>query len=240
MRKLIKMFIVIWALVTVFIVNMCNVSAASSGDKNVTTDGDLSLSEEGEVYAPTTEDLALDAYKMMQAKKTRASSKFNKVLPVPVYKQLNDYYCGPATVKQVLSYVNGNSLSQEKYAIELGTKINEGTVMPEIKKVLNKYAPDKLYTYVQIDQNDYDNWEFRIHSATSWDRPVVINIRSNSTNWMYKTNGHYMCTAGLDNTGRITYVYVADPHPRYYGRHKIEAKKVNKVNMAHPRHAVIW
>lgn len=35
---------------------------------------------------------------------------------VQEFRQEEDYYCGPATVKQVLNYITGSSLEQADYA----------------------------------------------------------------------------------------------------------------------------
>ena len=42
-------------------------------------------------------------------------------MDVPGYKQETTYYCGPATLKQTMQYINKRSLPQSAYASALGT-----------------------------------------------------------------------------------------------------------------------
>lgn len=67
----------------------------------------------------------------------------------PWFKQQNGYYCGPATVKQVLHYINNVSSTQDTYASELGTT-SAGTDMTGIPGVLNSHISGYEYNYYDI------------------------------------------------------------------------------------------
>lgn len=49
-----------------------------------------------------------------------------------------------------------------------------------------------------------------------------------------------MCISGYDDSGSTTYVWVTDPHWKYFGTYKKKAEEVYIVNKAHWRHALIW
>lgn len=89
--------------------------------------------------------------------------------------------------------------------------------------IYNKAGGD---SYVKYDMNN--------------NYPTVIDINSTGEKWKYKTEGHFMCISGYDNTGSTTYAYVADPHYKYAGTYRYEAEQVYNVNNNHWRHAVIW
>lgn len=63
--------------------------------------------------------------------------------------QENDYYCGPATVKSVVSKITGSSNTQSYYASLLGTT-DAGTVMENIDDVLNRFSGTHTYTMDEI------------------------------------------------------------------------------------------
>lgn len=68
-------------------------------------------------------------------------------LSVTNYRQDNDYYCGPANVKQVVQYLNGSSASQSTYASYMGTNSTDGTYVYAIRNALNNYT-SQSYSYV--------------------------------------------------------------------------------------------
>ena len=159
-------------------------------------------------------------------------------MDVPVYTQINGYYCGPATVKEVLQYYNGTSSSQKTYAKELGTT-KDGTDMTKIPDVLNNHENKNNYLYNQFDS--WSDWDRYVKFDMENNYPTVIDINSSKCKfWRYKTTGHYMCISGYDDSGSTTYAYVADPHNRYSGTYEYNADYVYEVNNDHWRHAVIW
>lgn len=168
---------------------------------------------------------------------TVSAATVNKQLAVTVFKQANSYYCGPATVKEVLNYMLGTSKTQDQYASDLGTT-TDGTTMTNIPDVLNKYQSSCYYIYTEI--SSMSEWSSDVSFDINLNHPVVIDIKSTTSNWPYATSGHYMCISGYDNSGSTAYAWVADPHPTYYGTYKYTAEKVYTVNMAHFRHAIVW
>ncbi len=207
-------------------------------------DGDLSINEGAKPYIASAKDNQLVQEKLskvnssIRANSVSGSDNWYCILPVTVFKQTNNYYCGPATTKQVLHYINGTSLSQSTYAGELGTTQN-GTTMTKIDDVLNKHQTRNRYTYSEF--NSYSEWEQRVQYGMIYLSPPVIDINSqNNSHWRYTTSGHYMCISGYTTESDKTYTRVADPHYIYAGTYKYEASVVYAVNKAHWRHAIIF
>lgn len=137
-----------------------------------------------------------------------------KCLSVPWYSQTEKYYCGPATTKQTVQYLTGNSESQLSIAEDLNTDLNQNTDTYEIRDYLNdntnvpftmiwkgwtsEWKDD--YSLFMLVKNNVDN-----------DTPIVayIKVTDTSGNWLYRTNGHYLNYNGYDI--RRSTIDVTDP-----------------------------
>lgn len=97
-----------------------------------------------------------------------------KTLAVPSYKQETNYWCGPATVKQVLGFLNSSSSSQSTYATALGTT-KDGTDFTKIDDVLNKYQSKNNYVYASI--GDYGSWSNKIDYSLNKNYPAVLDLK---------------------------------------------------------------
>lgn len=130
---------------------------------------------------------------------------YNRVLNVPVFQQPNDYYCGPATTKQVAHFINGQSQDMVTIATSLGTSPGYGTVIGNIRTYLNS---NTRHSYqIEWDTRNYSTWENQIKFGMDNNKPAVLLISpSTSRGWAYSTSsGHYVNTSGLSiNTGGIT------------------------------------
>lgn len=224
----------LWAIIMlVMIVLAGDVSFAAER----TVDGDLTYEEGANVYVETEKDILLDQEKIAAALKSRALGSTNKKLNMTVFVQSNKYYCGPASVKMVLHYLNGASSSQDAYATQLQTTSN-GTDMTLIPGVLNNNQ--NKFTYIYKTINNYSEWQVRMLSAIQASRPAILDIESTTDNWKYQTDGHFLCVSGFNDTGSVDYVYISDPHYTYYGTRLHEAEDAYAVNAAHFRHAIIY
>ncbi|MDD6572160.1 MAG: C39 family peptidase [Thermoflexaceae bacterium] len=114
--------------------------------------GDMSYEEGAEVYIPTAEDVELQKRKENEMLNTPMMlTEGFKTLAVTCYPQETNYYCGPATVKQVLHYLTGDNYSQGYYANLLGTT-QAGTDFSRIPNVLNNRLGDSYYVYENIGE----------------------------------------------------------------------------------------
>lgn len=149
--------------------------------KSEHVDGDLSPEEGAKPYKPSKKDIEMLEKKSLELKSLESKSgknslaSINQILNVPVFRQINGYYCGPATVKQVLHYLNGWSLSQEEYGAMLGTT-SAGTNMTDIPRVLNANQSKAYYMYQEI--NNFTDWYVRVDFDITRGNPVIIDIKA--------------------------------------------------------------
>lgn len=238
---------------TIILTSLTNTAALASTTSSTDVNGDLSISEGAKPYVTSAKDTELVQKKLelldsstkassasMKASSASSSDIFYKYMNVTLFKQKNNYYCGPATVKQVLHFIKGTSLSQDAYANSdnLNTTTN-GTDMTRIPKVLNKNQSRNLYVCSEF--SNYSDWDQRVRYSMIHISPAVIDINSsNSSQWKYKTSGHFMCISGYDNSSGTTYVEVTDPHYTKAGIYKYKASVVYEVNRAHWRSAILY
>jgi hypothetical protein len=114
----------------------------------------------------------------------------------------------------------------------------DGTTMTNIPGVLNNHQSNNMFVYYSF--NSFDEWYPRVGLDIRIGNPVVIDIISTTSNWLYTTSGHYMCISGYDDATSTKFAWVTDPHPTYYGTYIRTADEVYTVNNAHWRHAIVW
>ena len=73
-------------------------------------------------------------------------SSGSETLSVPLYKQENNYYCGPASVQMVLKYF-GYTATQSKLGSIMNTNSSDGTYVYQIANGLNSYLGSGKYAY---------------------------------------------------------------------------------------------
>nr|WP_258074456.1 C39 family peptidase [Brevibacillus laterosporus] len=105
----------------------------------------------------------------------KEDEKVRGTIGVKVFEQETNYWCGPATVKQVLHYINGNSKSQKSYAKKLGTT-TDGTDFSVIDNVLNDNQNKNKYVYTTHDFDQKYKFLDKIEYGVEHDYPVVIDL----------------------------------------------------------------
>ena len=142
----------------------------------------------------------------------------SRTLGVTTYQQERNYYCGPASVKETLQFINGTSLSQSEYALDMGTNATDGTYVFQIKNELNNKQSAHTYVYEDISTVSRFN---QIVIADILDSdvgvPFIIHALTGS---LYMYNGttlhHYLVVNGANQTTqKVTYV---DSWAYDYGR----------------------
>lgn len=207
--------------------------------------GDLSLEEGAQVYVESAEDRMLRERKEAELNDeygiSMAASSYTK-LNVPVFMQSEDWYCGPATVKQVVHYIKGSSLTQGQYADKLGTT-KKGTDMEKIPDVVNAAIGEKYYVYDEIASRA--EWDKELPQSLVKRRPAILDINTmNVPAFPYHTEGHFVCLSGEDaitSDGDGYFFQIADPINKTGGGHKWYSKDdLYKANVNHFRAAYIW
>ena len=215
--------------------------------------GDLTYEEGAKQYKYTEEDLKSLKKKNAIIKKAIESDKQKKLtgnkikpascigdgkiatLPITCFKQERSYWCGPATVKQVLNFANGYSYSQSYYARALGTT-TKGSDMTVIARYLDKNVKFK-YDYSNI--GSFSTWIYRIKHGIDYNMPAVLDIDTREIKyWPYRTPGHFINTSGYNDCNRK--VRITDPYGPGLGNRWYDYNSLYKVNYDHFRRAMIW
>lgn len=157
-----------------------------------------------------------------QAKKILSSKYLVYKLNVPNFRQQNNYYCGPANVKQVLHYLNGTSLTQNQYASQLGTTTS--TYVYKIRDVLNNNST-QTYSYTLGNNYNVSSFTNLVKTRTSQGKPIILHARTNSL-YMYNYNDlrHYLTVNGhtlsavWDDYNGIFNIYYVDTYYEDFGR----------------------
>lgn len=144
----------------------------------------------------------------------RAAHASSKVLSVPWFSQENGYYCGPATVRQTVYYLNDMADSQTIIANALGTTSTSGTDTNKMCEYLNDNTD---YTYsVLWWWADADAFSDMVIADTDANQPIIGHISMSSKgDWPYATSGHYINYNGYSDSGET--FHVTDPYADRYG-----------------------
>lgn len=201
--------------------------------------GDLSYEEGGKQYVASAEDNAIR--EAILNSPTPRATIFYKALNVTAFQQSNNYYCGPATVKQTLHFINDTSEDQTTYANALGTT-SSGTDMTRIVDVLN--AEQDEHTYIYSGFSTFGEWIDYAKSALSDNVPAVLDINTqNIASWPYVTSGHFVNLSGLnydDDIGaNLNVALITDPYGPGFGNHWYGMTVVYNANADHFRSAMI-
>lgn len=146
-----------------------------------------------------------------------------KYLSVTNQKQINIYYCGPATTAQVLNFF-GVSKTQAALGSEMGTVLSSvGTYVYRIRNALNKYLGSGTYKYVLTSEIRFGNG---LEHSILKNKPVICHTNT-GTLPVYKAASksslHYVVATGYyyyaqGSSGGSTVRY-NDPNndSRFYG-----------------------
>jgi Peptidase_C39 like family len=170
-----------------------------------------------------------------------------KAISVPSFEQETSFWCGPATTKQVLHYLNGSSSSQSTYATGLGTK-EAGTDFSIIDDYLNTKQSKNYYIY--SSGYSYGTWSDKIHYSLtkSTPAPVLLDLEiypSYMPKYTTHIEGHILNVSGEDSRYSPVTIRLTDPYDQgnrgvTLGNVWHPHKGVYDANMAHFRQAILW
>ncbi len=141
-----------------------------------------------------------------------------KVLTVPYFKQDNEYYCGPATAKQTITYFNGTAESQSeiwpqiKY-IDPNNEDSQATDGDKLRIYVNDKQDEHIYGLVY--PSDATDMATDIFNDLNSGAPMILWVKVTAGgNWKYNTvGGHFLNASGINTGG--TLVQVTDPYIEY-------------------------
>lgn len=141
----------------------------------------------------------------------------------PNFQQEQKYYCVPASVKSIISYINNNDLlSQDELANEM--KTNDGTLMENAIPILNKHINLQLhpnfleYQNYVLEQNfgkkdEQKLWlQNLVKLSLKNDMPVILGIKGSPPWWPNSQVKHVVIIIAIliDDNPDETIYYVSD------------------------------
>ena len=143
----------------------------------------------------------------------RSVNNSSNTLDVPWFIQPNGYYCGPATVKQTIHFINGTSDTQANIAVALLTN-EDGTDTNKMCTYLNNNT--ECYYEVLWWWANASAFSDMVISNTDDEVPIIGHvIISYAGDWPYTTGGHYINYNGYSENGEV--FAVTDPFVDRFG-----------------------
>ena len=202
--------------------------------------GDMTYEEGAQKVVITDEMRQREEEKLNAFRNLRAYESYIK-LNVSYFGQENHYYCGPATVKQVIYYVTKSLRTQDFYASKLGTT-TDGTDMTMIPAVLNNYIDEDHYMYSKIGSQS--EWLEKVRYSLHYGKPAVLDLNTLAVNedkqkmiFPYDSTGHYVNVSGYDGSaGKIMITDPNDPSGNIW----YSISDLYAANNSHFRKAIVW
>jgi hypothetical protein len=151
---------------------------------------------------------------------------FANKIDVPAFEQLPNY-CGPASMKQAIHAIRGQSKTQQYYGTLVGTNTQAGTDQRYIAGAMNSELGISKYTYEWTNNIKSDSEFYNIvNKSISMGYPLIMHIRmERMPAYNYSNNGgHFVTISGHTITGIINNdyspinIYYVDPNKAYnYG-----------------------
>ena len=160
------------------------------------------------------------------------------------FKQDYSYYCGPATVKQTLTWFNGTADTQSNIATDIGGVtssqgvLSAATMRSYINNRINMYSILNT-SYVEVVNPSFDNFVWYMENYYG---PPILRMAGTSSTWRYSTGGHYLNISGL-------YAYdcqLTDPYIQYVvpsmssGKYYETYERIHAVTIAHHAKSFWW
>ncbi len=166
------------------------------------------------------------------------SYQYSVSLPVPLIKQRNGHYCGPATVLQTLyglqkakelSAPMPSGTTDVDKQVTLGKNMGtdtSGTIVYRMRNELNKYVDSSKYVYARGEYMSSSNFVTAVNNSLKKKRPVILHAKTEYLPY-YKgrESRHYI---SLD-----TYTLDADVEPtstKDFGTNSIRSRTVRLVD----------
>ncbi len=162
------------------------------------TDEELQLIAEKEQMAAEIESAASDG--------THTAPRAGTLIGVPgtftMYQQETDTYCGPACIKSVLMYINGESPSQESIDKAVNRKFSA------IPEYVNARQAECYYVLCPDPAVDELTRKIKL-DITTFHVPTFLLIASRKPTWPHDTDGHCVLSNGIYDD--LSTILIADP-----------------------------
>lgn len=162
--------------------------------------------------------------KVFLSNNTRSSRSITmKVLGVPYCEQETDYYCGPATAKQTVTYLTGSAESQSDIWQDIKDDDVEATNGTKLRNYINSKQNENIYSLK--NPSSASQMSEDIFYDLNLGIPVILWVKvTEGGNWLYTTSGgHFMNASGINTGGSL--IEVTDPYIGWIDGHNYVAGK---------------
>lgn len=210
-------------------------------DENISQEEQLAIISNSNILSDEQKAQAVDKINFMnrislqdiQSSVNSTLGQYNCTVAIPYFKKKNYYYCGPATTKQSLHYINGYSPSQDVIANALGTT-TAGTDGDRIVVYMNENQ-SKIY-YMAVPPYSVTSMATMIYNGlTNYKTAPILRLAMEEyQGWRYSSQGHFMNASGLYSEGYSTNgaleYEVTDPYIEYRDNTEPDGKyRINAV-----------
>ncbi|MCI9456372.1 MAG: hypothetical protein HFE44_05250 [Oscillospiraceae bacterium] len=165
-------------------------------------------------------------------------------LSVTHCEQEKGTWCGPATLRQTLLYINGTARDQSYLAGKLETdKTIKGTTDTMMLKQVN--ALQNEHAYYELDIPDKDTYLTTVYASLSSDKPVIDIVDTSAAREIFSYDAlHFLSISGIST--KNDEVFIVDPavedirvdgHSR--AKRWVEAEGMFNATFAHDCQAII-
>lgn len=160
-------------------------------------------------------------------------------------RQVEPFYCGPATVKQTLQYITKKSYSQREIAKDLHTT-EAGTEAKYIVPYLNS-KQNKVFFTTSTTTSTAKLKKRICHDITVANTPSIARIifrKVKEGNWPYSSKGHYLNISGYSRG--MKKVELTDPNMKNVkknhktGKYGVTFTELRNALVEHPDHHLYW
>lgn len=191
-----------------------NVYGLSSGE-NTGIEGNVGIDDDYNYFSPEYYESVNKWHEDYSKYELGASKGFlsagfiidQNSLPMTVYQQLNNSYCGPASMQMCIKTINGQLIPQTTLASQAGTGTGgiTGTFVYRIAETMRRYKSS--YRYLSINNvNMFNAVKLSINAQS----PIIYHLMTSSLPG-YNGNdyGHYVAGYGyyhrMDSSGNVSY-----------------------------------
>lgn len=221
-----KIFINILSIITVLsVIASTSAAAFASDDKQLLQAPDSNSTE----HKIELQELQQDVENYLEEVAPRIGGR--RLLSVPLYKQINSYYCGPTSVRMTLSYL-GVSKTQAQLASQMGTTSSQGTYVYQVRNCLNSHLGSGTYKYVLTSQIAFSTG---LRYSIDKSKPVICHVMTGAlphysgynTGHYVVAKGYYWGSQGSSGASRVQY---NDPNynSKYYGSREATWGQMNQ------------
>ena len=167
------------------------------------------------------------------------------LIDVPLCTQETRYYCGPATVQQVMKLNMGTTFTatQDEIADDIGTTSAGSDLDPMVEYISNK--TDIGYRgYTIAYMPSIDDMQYMIGSTTFFfhGAPIARIVFDREGSWPYSSGGHFLNVSGYDygnmsnpesssNEVRLTDPFIKWIDPTSNGTYWVELNELHTATM---------